>query len=34
MGKITVRAVQFDHVVADAFDALGGCGEFADAAFD
>ena len=29
-----MRAVQLDHVVADAVDALGGCGEFADAALD
>ena len=30
MGEITVRAVQFDHVITDAIDAFGGLGEFPD----
>ena len=31
MGKIAVRSMQLDYVVADAIDALGCRGEFADA---
>ncbi len=34
MRQIAVRAVQLDHVIADAVDALGGGGEFAEAALD
>ena len=34
MGKITVSAVQLDHVVADAIDPLSGSGELAEAALD
>src|SRR5512135_3028575 len=34
MGKIAVSAVQLDHVITDAIDALGGGGEFANAALD
>jgi plasmid stabilization system protein ParE len=34
MQQIAVAAVQLDHVVADAIDALGRRGEFADAALD
>ena len=29
-----MRAMQFDHIIADAIDAFGGSGEFADAALD
>ena len=34
MRQIAVSAVQFDHVVPDTIDALGGFREFAQAPFD